>query len=604
MKRHSKGFSGVITPLFQTMLIQAQSLPTIPQTSPSRITSLPSISPQTHQPSPPPQHTSHETEEPALMPHDSPLQSVHSLGRDEGCMQHNELTVLVTKLTERIGVLENDLLQTKKVYSSTLTKLILRVKKLEKTVKTTKARRRARIIVSEDEEDLEDPSNQGRKIDKIDKDPSISLQEEPTKLVKDQGSGEKGQLEVTTADTGVNTSRRTQVSTAERIIYTRRSAEKRKDKGKAIMTESEPPKTIKKRVQVQMRIDEELAKKVFEKEQAKAMAEQEQEMINLESALELQRQLDEMEEVPAEAIQAPVIDWNDPSVIRYHALQNRPRSVAEAKKNMCRYLTNQGGHKMQYFKGMRYDDIRPIFKRKGQEVHEEPAETQKTETKQVEKESSKKEGGTRRKSLARKRTGEKQSEESSKRKKVDDAEIEELKSYLDITPQDEFVMEVQSLATKYPIVDWETHMLTENFTYYKIIRADGSSKNYKIFSEMFYDFDRHDVLDLHRLVKERYTPRSPEGYDLMLWGNLKTLFEPGEDNEIWTNQHEYNLIQWRLCDSSRIHILLMENGIAIHMLVEKKYPHTQEMISKMLNGRLEVDQEKEMALELVRFVKS
>ncbi|GJU24118.1 putative ribonuclease H-like domain-containing protein [Tanacetum coccineum] len=137
----------------------ASSLGAKQDSSNIKIASSPSISPQTHQPSPLPQ-----TEEPAPIPHDSPLQSVHSLGRDEGSMQQNELTVLVTKLTERIGVLENDLLQTKKVYSSALTKLILRVKKLEKTVKTTKARRRARIIVSEDEEDLEDPSNQGRKI--------------------------------------------------------------------------------------------------------------------------------------------------------------------------------------------------------------------------------------------------------------------------------------------------------------------------------------------------------------------------------------------------------------------------------------------------------
>ncbi|GJX14529.1 hypothetical protein Tco_0206287 [Tanacetum coccineum] len=38
--------------------------------------------------------------------------------------------------------------------------------------------------------------------------------------------------------------------------------------------------------------------------------------------------------------------------------------------------------------------------------------------------------------------------------------------------------------------------------YYQIIRADGSFKNYKIFSEMFDDFDRQDVMDLHRLVKE------------------------------------------------------------------------------------------------------
>nr|GEX18283.1 ribonuclease H-like domain-containing protein [Tanacetum cinerariifolium] len=69
--------------------------------------------------------------------------------------------------------------------------------------------------------------------------------------------------------------------------------------------------------------------------------------------------------------------------------------------------------------------------------------------------------------------------------------------------EDEFVMGVESLATKYPIIDWKTHVLTEDFMYYQIIRADGSSKKYKIFSKMLVDFDRQDVMDLHRLVEER-----------------------------------------------------------------------------------------------------
>ncbi|GJT83027.1 putative ribonuclease H-like domain-containing protein [Tanacetum coccineum] len=81
-------------------------------------------------------------------PHDSPLPRVHTLGSDEGSLQQNELMDLVTKLTDRVEVLENDMQQTKKVYSSALTKLILRVKKLEKKVKTNKARRRARIVIS------------------------------------------------------------------------------------------------------------------------------------------------------------------------------------------------------------------------------------------------------------------------------------------------------------------------------------------------------------------------------------------------------------------------------------------------------------------------
>ncbi|GKF45850.1 hypothetical protein Tco_0135652, partial [Tanacetum coccineum] len=108
-------------------------------------------------------------------PHDLPLLRVHILGGDKGSLQQNELMDLVTKLTDRVEVLENDMQQKKKVYSSALTKLILIVKKLEKTVKTNKARRRAMIVILEDDDAEEDSSKQGRTIFEIDKDPTISL---------------------------------------------------------------------------------------------------------------------------------------------------------------------------------------------------------------------------------------------------------------------------------------------------------------------------------------------------------------------------------------------------------------------------------------------
>ncbi|GJR59062.1 hypothetical protein Tco_1501224, partial [Tanacetum coccineum] len=44
---------------------------------------------------------------------------------------------------------------------------------------------------------------------------------------------------------------------------------------------------------------------------------------------------------------------------------------------------------------------------------------------------------------------------------------------------------------------------------------------------------------------------------------------------------------------------LGKNGIAIHMLTEKKYPLSQEMISKMLKKKLEVDHESSQAFELL-----
>nr|GEV24419.1 hypothetical protein [Tanacetum cinerariifolium] len=67
------------------------------------------------------------------------------------------------------------------------------------------------------------------------------------------------------------------------------------------------------------------------------------------------------------------INWNDVidqvqrkekennTVMRYQALKRKPQTEAQARKNMMIYLRNMAGFKMEYFKGMSYDDIRPIF---------------------------------------------------------------------------------------------------------------------------------------------------------------------------------------------------------------------------------------------------
>ncbi|GJQ97846.1 putative ribonuclease H-like domain-containing protein [Tanacetum coccineum] len=47
---------------------------------------------------------------------------------------------------------------------------------------------------------------------------------------------------------------------------------------------------------------------------------------------------------------AKKIDWNDPSVIRYHTQKMKPKTVAQARRNMIKYLKNQGNYKISDFK--------------------------------------------------------------------------------------------------------------------------------------------------------------------------------------------------------------------------------------------------------------
>ncbi|GKA30725.1 hypothetical protein Tco_0717030, partial [Tanacetum coccineum] len=78
---------------------------------------------------------------------------------------------------------------------------------------------------------------------------------------------------------------------------------------------------------------------------------------------------------------------------------------------------------------------------------------------------------------------------------------------------------------KYPIVEWESHNLgsvdMEDLHVYKIIRADGNTSYHKSLSIMLRKFDRQYFVDLHRLVMKRFEDTTLEGYNLLLWGDLK-----------------------------------------------------------------------------------
>ncbi|GJW21249.1 hypothetical protein Tco_0031871 [Tanacetum coccineum] len=171
-------------------------------------------------------------------PYDSPLPRVNTLGSDEGSMQLQELMALYTKLSDRVLALETDLRQTKKVYGAAYTKLILKVKKLEKTVKSNQARRRAKILGV------------------------FSAAKVLLDAAKNVHIYTRRRRAVSTGSGGVSTVSRL-FSTAEESVSTPGASmpvsiasmvqEVNKDKGKGIMTESKPEQTKTKLQQRQER---------------------------------------------------------------------------------------------------------------------------------------------------------------------------------------------------------------------------------------------------------------------------------------------------------------------------------------------------------------
>ncbi|GJW41637.1 hypothetical protein Tco_0067482 [Tanacetum coccineum] len=238
---------------------------------------------------------------------------------------------------------------------------------------------------------------------------------------------------------------------------------------------------------------------------------------------------------------------------------------------MCTYLKNMEGKKPKDLKNKSFDSIQKMFDRAFKRVNTF-----------VDFRTDLVEGSS-------KRAGTELEQESIKKQKVDeDKETAELQSLIKVIPDEEEVaIDVVPLATKPPtIVDWKIHKEGKK-SYYQIIRADGKSQMYRVFSQMLKSFSREDLEDLYKLVKAKYGSTRPvEDLDLILYGDLKTMFEPHVEDQVWKNQDDYKVLDWKLYDSCGVHSLRMQH-VYIHMLVEKRYPLKPSTITDMLNKKLQ-----------------
>nr|GEU37093.1 hypothetical protein [Tanacetum cinerariifolium] len=167
-----------------------------------------------------------------------------------------------------------------------------------------------------------------------------------------------------------------------------------------------------------------------------------------------------------------------------------------------------------------------------------------------------------------KRKSESSKQEAAKKQMIDE-EVEELKTHLQIVPNDED--DVYTEATPLAL--------------------------------------KEDLEMLWKIVQERFTSSGPKNFsDDFLLNALKTMFEkPNVEANIWKYQRgRYGLAKvksWKLLESCGIHIITFKTTKMI-LMVERGYPQTRFTLEQMLNNvRLEVKEESEVSLELLRFMR-
>nr|GEU89915.1 hypothetical protein [Tanacetum cinerariifolium] len=154
------------------------------------------------------------------------------------------------------------------------------------------------------------------------------------------------------------------------------------------------------------------------------------------------------------------INWNDVmeqvtrrekqdnTVMKYQALKRKPMTEAQTRKNMMIYLKNMAGFKMDFFKGMTYNDIRPIFEKHYNSIR---AFLEKGE-KEIEDEGSK-------------RKCDSLNQDAAKKQRINEEEGE-LKTYRQIivNDDDDVFIEATPLASKVLLLTIKSIIKTTNLT--------------------------------------------------------------------------------------------------------------------------------------------
>nr|GEY27210.1 putative ribonuclease H-like domain-containing protein [Tanacetum cinerariifolium] len=208
----------------------------------------------------------------------------------------------------------------------------------------------------------------------------------------------------------------------------------------------------------------------------------------------------------------------DPAMKRYQLLKRKPQTKAQARKNIMMYLNNVTGFKMDYFKGMSYDDIRLIFEAK---FNLNVAFLLKTKE-QIEEDENR----------ALKRLNETQAKRAPKRQKLDE-EVEELKRHLQIVPNkdDDVYTEATPLARKVSVVDYQIIELN-NKPYYKIIRADDTHQLSNVRKARHTCSDWEDLEKCTWSSKERKYPLTRFTLDQMLNAVRLEVEEESESKDL------------------------------------------------------------------------
>ncbi|GJY72176.1 hypothetical protein Tco_0475879, partial [Tanacetum coccineum] len=247
-------------------------------------------------------------------------------------------------------------------------------------------------------------------------------------------------------------------------------------------------------------------------------------------------------------------------------LRVKPTSLAQERNKMMNFLKGQGYKNLQKLK---YPQMKELYDKVRESIKDSykdfiPMGSEKERLWLQERNA---------KRLSRKRKATISEEQPFKKLKLRTETVDEIRNYLRVVDFEKCAQERESLEgismiTELQVID------SPDGEYLIIHRANNHFRAFDTLWEILHILDRQDLYHLYRVVQDYYEHIPPTGLGLILLGDLTTIWETPETSgdDFWKNQDDWEIVRWRLNESSGVHTLELEDGTMIHMLAERRYP--------------------------------
>ncbi|GJT66850.1 hypothetical protein Tco_1018330 [Tanacetum coccineum] len=467
----------------------------------------------------------------------SPSMNLEGTGGNEG---DQELLSLCTNLSNRVHALET----AKDAQAAKILKLKTRIKKLEKKCKPSISHHRAwlksvkRLSMKKSFGKKEPVFKQGRKMVTLDLPWSLDDLDliNPKVVLEKGGSNEEpvnaaGNIRVSTA-INMSTASRPKVSTAtpmtppttksvfkdEDIFLTNALPLPKidpKDKGKGVLEEEPEPVKVKSKDQGEAQIERDA--KIALKVQAK---------LNEEARLERQRQeqaslnyiVNLYDEVQAR------INADHELAVRWTQEEQEKYTVDERAKLLLEYFENRKKYKHAQLNKKNLEEIQVLYIKEQERIaYFVPIGSEEDEI-LIQKMNKNVAGVHKEKALEEPDST--KVEVKMQKTNSDLEEEEHLKTFLRLVPDEEGILYYEILEKRFPIINWESK---------------------------FYHLDRHGA---ECIYYRRFESTTLEGVDLVLWGDLRTMFDANTEDELWQNQEREKIHRHKKKTLEMMNVLL------------------------------------------------